>query len=237
MKQIVEQAFLREGFSLTEKQLNQFVCYYHLLIEWNKKMNLTAIEEPAEVVDKHFVDSVLVLRLKQQLAGCSMIDIGTGAGFPGIPLRIMEESLQLTLFDSLNKRINFLRTLCDQLQLSDVQAIHGRAEEFAQKAEYRECFDLATARAVARMPVLLEICLPFVKIGGYFIALKGPELENELKESKKALEQVGGKLVDIQQFTLADGAYTRNIAVIEKIMAAPKKYPRKAGTPQKNPLA
>ena len=236
MKNIIQQSFQREGFSLNEQQIEQFVQYYDLLIDWNKKINLTAIEEPQEVADKHFVDSALLLSVKKDLAGCSLIDIGTGAGFPGIPLKIIEPNLKLTLFDSLNKRINFLNTVCQELSLKDVQAVHGRAEDFGKKVEYREKFDLATARAVARMPVLLEICLPFVKLGGHFIALKGPELENELLESKKALAELGGRIIDVRALTLADGNYTRNIAVIEKVKPTPKKYPRKAGTPQKTPL-
>lgn len=236
MKNIIQQSFQREGFALSERQIEQFAQYYDLLIDWNKKINLTAIEEPQEVADKHFVDSALLLSVKKDIAGSSLIDIGTGAGFPGIPLKIIEPNLKLTLFDSLNKRINFLNTVCHDLSLQDVQAIHGRAEDFGQKSDYREKFDLATARAVARMPVLLEICLPFVKTGGYFIALKGPELENELQESKKALQELGGRVLDVRSLTLADGNYTRNIAVIEKIKPTPKKYPRKAGTPQKTPL-
>ena len=172
----------------------------------------------------------------KDLKGKSMIDIGTGAGFPGVPLKIMEPELDLTLFDSLNKRIVFLQELCKKLELKDVKAVHGRAEEFGIKPDYRQQYDIATARAVARMPVLLEICLPFVKKGGILIALKGPELENELKESENALKELGGKVIAVQEFTLADGAYTRNLAVIEKVKDTPKKYPRKAGTPQKKPL-
>ena len=236
MRDILTNAFTSEGFSLTEQQLQQFVIYYDTLITWNQKMNLTAIEEPVEVAYKHFVDSACLLRVVPDLKQKSMIDVGTGAGFPGVPLKIMEPALDLTLFDSLNKRIIFLQELCQKLQLKDVKAVHGRAEEFGIKPEYRQQYDMATARAVARMPVLLEICLPFVKKDGIFIALKGPELENEIKESSNALKELGGKVVDVQQFTLADGAYTRNLAVIEKIKDTPKKYPRKAGTLQKKPL-
>lgn len=236
MRQIIEHAFTNSGFSLTNEQLEQFLQYYALLKEWNQKMNLTAIEEPVEVAYKHFVDSALLCRVIPQLAGRSLIDIGTGAGFPGVPLKIMEPSLQLTLFDSLNKRITFLKEVCQQLQLSDVQTIHGRAEDFAQKIDYREQYDLASARAVARLPVLVEICLPFVKVGGYFIALKGPELEQEIAESSRALQLLGGKIKDVQKLTLLDGKYSRSIAVILKTAPTSKKYPRKAGTPQKSPL-
>ncbi|MBR5319803.1 MAG: 16S rRNA (guanine(527)-N(7))-methyltransferase RsmG [Peptococcaceae bacterium] len=236
MKDILNQAFTSEGFNLTEQQNKQFVTYFDMLIDWNQKINLTAIEEPTEVAYKHFVDSACLMRVVPDLKHKTMIDIGTGAGFPGVPLNIMEPELYVTLFDSLNKRILFLQELCKALELKNIRAVHGRAEEFGIKPDYRQQFDIATARAVARMPVLLEICLPFVKKGGIFIALKGPELENEIKESNNALKELGGKVVDVQQFTLADGAYTRNLAVIEKIKDTPKKYPRKAGTPQKKPL-
>ena len=236
MREILTNAFTGEGFTLTERQLQQFVTYYETLMEWNQKMNLTAIEEPVEVAYKHFVDSACLLRVVSDLRGKALIDIGTGAGFPGVPLKIMEPDLNLTLFDSLNKRIVFLQALCQKLQLEQVKAVHGRAEEFGVKSEYRQQYHIATARAVARMPVLLEICLPFVKKGGLFIALKGPELEQELQESGNALRELGGKIVDVKRFNLADGAYTRNLAVVEKIKDTPKKYPRKAGTPQKKPL-
>lgn len=236
MKDILNQAFTSEGFTLTEQQNKQFVTYFDMLIDWNQKINLTAIEEPTEVAYKHFVDSACLMRVVPDLKHKTMIDIGTGAGFPGVPLNIMEPELYVTLFDSLNKRILFLQELCKALELKNIRAVHGRAEEFGIKPDYRQQFDIATARAVARMPVLLEICLPFVKKGGIFIALKGPELENEIKDSSNALKELGGKVVDVQQFTLADGAYTRNLAVIEKIKDTPKKYPRKAGTPQKKPL-
>lgn len=236
MRELLKEAFLQEGFPLTELQADQFVTYFDVLIDWNQKINLTAIEEPTEVVYKHFIDSVCVQRVVSDLKNKSMIDIGTGAGFPGVPLKIMEPEIDLTLFDSLNKRIVFLQTLCEQLKLAQVQAVHGRAEEFGQKPEYRSQFDIATARAVAHLPVLLEICLPFVKKNGIFVALKGPELENEIKESSNALKELGGKLVDIKKFTLAEGTYTRNLAIFEKVKETPKKYPRRAGTPQKKPL-
>lgn len=172
MRDILINAFTSEGFSLTEQQLQQFVTYYNALIVWNQKMNLTAIEEPVEVAYKHFVDSVCLLRVVADLKQKSMIDIGTGAGFPGVPLKIMEPALDLTLFDSLNKRIIFLQELCRTLQLKNIKAVHGRAEEFGIKPEYRQQYDMATARAVARMPVLLEICLPFVKKRWYFYRIE-----------------------------------------------------------------
>lgn len=236
MREILKEAFSKEDFSATETQLIQFENYYKLLIEWNQKINLTAIEEPHEVAYKHFVDSLFLMRITDNLGGKKLIDVGTGAGFPGIPVKIMESELELTLFDSLNKRILFLQEVCSALQLNQVSCVHGRAEDFGANPEYRGKYDIATARAVAKMPVLMEYCLPFVKKGGVFIALKGPELEKELKESQRALKELGGKVVDVQQFTLDEGRYSRNIAVIEKTGDTPKKYPRKAGTPSKNPL-
>lgn len=236
MREILSHAFINEGFTLTDRQKEQFITYFYMLVEWNKKINLTAIEEPTEVAYKHFVDSACLMRVVPDLKGKTLIDIGTGAGFPGVPLNIMEPELDVTLFDSLNKRILFLQELCKKLELQHIRAIHGRAEEFGIKPDYRQQFDFVTARAVARMPVLLEICLPFVKKGGIFIALKGPELENEIKESSNALKELGGNIMDVQQFTLANGIYTRNLAIIEKVRDTPKKYPRKAGTPQKKPL-
>lgn len=234
--EILRGAFAGEGFALTARQLEQFAVYFELLLEWNQKMNLTAIEDPVDAAYKHFVDSALLLRAVPEIGGKKLIDIGTGAGFPGVPVKILEPTVALTLFDSLQKRIVFLQALCAALQLPDVQTIHGRAEEFARKAEHRERYDLVTARAVARLPVLLELCLPFVKKGGLLIAMKGPELAQELAESEKALRLLGGRVRDVQTFKLRGGQYTRNLAIIEKTGATPKAYPRKAGTPQKKPL-
>ena len=179
---------------------------------------------------------MLTLQVTGPLAGKQLIDVGTGAGFPGVPLKIMTPTLELCLFDSLQKRIHFLEHLCGQLALKDVRTLHGRAEEFGQNAAYRETFDLATARAVAKLPVLAELCLPFVRVGGQFVALKGPELEQELAESQRALETLGGRLGEIKNIQLAHGQYERNLVVVEKIRPTPKKYPRRAGTPQKAPL-
>ena len=236
MQQLIQQVFQTEQIPLSAEQLKQFELYYELLVDWNTKINLTAITEPTEVAYKHFLDSALFLRAFPDVAGKALIDVGTGAGFPGIPVRILEHSCRVTLFDSLNKRINFLRTVCDTIGIADVATVHGRAEESAQKPEYRAQFDLATARAVARMPVLAEYCLPFVKVGGHFVALKGPELDNELAECKRAFSELGGKLVEVKQYTFGPENYTRNIAIVEKVKETPKKYPRKAGTPNKNPL-
>ncbi len=236
MRDLLQEAFAAAGFPLSAVQAQQFEQYYTILLDWNQRMNLTAIEDAEDVVYKHFLDSVLTLQVTGPLAGKQLIDVGTGAGFPGVPLKIMTPTLGLCLFDSLQKRIHFLEHLCGQLALKDVRTLHGRAEEFGQNAAYRETFDLATARAVAKLPVLAELCLPFVRVGGQFVALKGPELEQELAESQRALETLGGRLGEIKNIQLAHGQYERNLVVVEKIRPTPKKYPRRAGTPQKAPL-
>ena len=236
MRDLLQEAFAAAGFPLSAVQAQQFEQYYTILLDWNQRMNLTAIEDAEDVVYKHFLDSVLTLQVTGPLAGKQLIDVGTGAGFPGVALKIMTPTLELCLFDSLQKRIHFLEHLCGQLALKDVRTLHGRAEEFGQNAAYRETFDLATARAVAKLPVLAELCLPFVRVGGQFVALKGPELEQELAESQRALETLGGRLGEIKNIQLAHGQYERNLVVVEKIRPTPKKYPRRAGTPQKAPL-
>ena len=236
MKNIIQQSFQREGFSLNEQQIEQFVQYYDLLIDWNKKINLTAIEEPQEVADKHFVDSALLLSVKKDLAGCSLIDIGTGAGFPGIPLKIIEPNLKLTLFDSLNKRINFLNTVIDELGLMDMKTIHGRAEDYAKQAEYREQFDLCVSRAVANLSTLSEYCIPYVKIGGLFIPYKSGEIDEEVQEAKKAISTLGGKLEQVIKFQLPNTEINRSFVKIIKLQNTAKKYPRKAGMPTKEPI-
>lgn len=236
LENLIKNTFIMGNHPLTDHQIKQFSLYHDILNEWNQKMNLTTIEAPLDVVYKHFLDSVLLLEVVPSLKGLSLIDVGTGAGFPGVPLKIMDPSLKLCLFDSLKKRMTFLAHLCQSLGLKDVDLIHGRAEEFGIKKDYREQFDLATARAVAKLPVLLELCLPFVKVGGQFIALKGPEVQDELEESSKALAFLGGKIGSVQEFTLAEGLYTRTLVVVEKTKPTPKEYPRKAGTPQKSPI-
>ena len=214
MRDLLQEAFAAAGFPLSAVQAQQFEQYYTILLDWNQRMNLTAIEDAEDVVYKHFLDSVLTLQVTGPLAGKQLIDVGTGAGFPGVPLKIMTPTLELCLFDSLQKRIHFLEHLCGQLALKDVRTLHGRAEEFGQNAAYRETFDLATARAVAKLPVLAELCLPFVRVGGQFVALKGPELEQELAESQRALETLGGRLGEIKNIQWAQGQYERNLVVV-----------------------
>lgn len=221
---------------VTDEQLQQFETYYQLLVEWNQKMNLTAITDKDEVYMKHFFDSLTLLHshltFDQPL---HLVDVGAGAGFPSIPLKIMHPSLQVTIVDSLNKRITFLKTLIEQLGLSQVTVCHDRAEHFGQQAEYRETFDIVTARAVARLNVLSELCLPLIKEGGYFIALKGASGEEEVAESNKAMTLLGGALETDATFALPNGD-PRHIVVMKKVAPTPKKYPRKPGTPNKQPL-
>lgn len=219
---------------LTETQLQQFCVYYELLIEKNKVMNLTGITEWDEVLEKHFLDSISLIRAIDLRRNISVIDMGTGAGFPGIPLKIAFPNLKITLADSLNKRVLFLQEVIDNLGLTDIKAIHGRAEDLAQDKNYRECYDLAVSRAVANLSTLSEYCLPFVKIGGQFISYKSGEIEQEAKDSKSAVFLMGGKINDIVKFELGESG--RSFILIDKVNGTPKAYPRKAGTPAKKPL-
>ena len=224
------------NIDLSDNQVNQFLTYYEMLIDKNKVMNLTAITDFDEVVEKHFIDSlalIKIINLDQQL---SILDLGTGAGFPGMPLKICLENLDLTLLDSLNKRINFLQEVANQLDLQGIEFIHGRAEDFGKSEEYREKFDVATARAVAGLPILMEFCVPFVKVGGYFICLKGPNANLELEESKAAMEVLGIEFIEKIDVKLPDLELNHNILVFKKVKNTPSKYPRKAGKPSKNPI-
>lgn len=224
------------SLELSEQQINQFNSYYELLIEWNKVMNLTAITEPQEVAVKHIIDSIAAYDEKLFVKGTSVIDVGTGAGFPGLPLKIFFPAIKLTLMDSLNKRVKFLQTVVDELGLTEVACVHARAEEGARNKAYREQFDIAVSRAVARLPVLCEYCLPFVKRGGYFLALKGREYQDEIKEAAKAIKVMGGSKVTERLVKLPALDDVRAIITIKKDMPTPKAYPRKAGTPAKKPI-
>ena len=204
------------------------------LIEWNKKINLTAIVEPNDIIDKHFVDSVMINQFIEE--DKKIIDVGTGAGFPGIPLKIIRDDLIIDLLDSLNKRVSFLNEVINILNLNNINAIHARAEDEASRKEKRESYDIATSRAVANMPVLLEYLLPFVKVGGKCICMKGANIEDEVKSSKTALNELGGEIEDIQKFQLPGLGDTRNIIIVKKVVNTPNKYPRKAGTASKSPI-
>ena len=219
---------------INEEQANKFYKYMELLLEWNEKMNLTAITEPDEVILKHFIDSITVEKYINKEA--KIIDVGTGAGFPGIPLSIIRNDLNITLMDSLNKRIRFLDEVIEKNNLINVDTVHSRAEELARNTDYREKFDVATSRAVASLNVLLEYMVPFVKVGGYCICMKGSNVDEELDNAKKALDVLNCKVEKVERFNLPGSDYGRNIIIIKKIGKTSKKYPRKPGTPAKEPL-
>ena len=222
------------NIEITDKQVNYFYNYMNLLLEWNEKINLTAITEENDIILKHFVDCGTILKYIKD--NSSIIDIGTGAGFPGIPLKILNNSLKITLMDSLNKRIIFLNNVIEELKLSNIEAIHARAEELARNRNYREKFDIVTSRAVANLSTLSEYMLPFVKKNGIAISMKGSNIDEELNNSKKAIKILGGKIEKIDNFNLAETDNLRNIIILRKIEKTPKEFPRKAGKPSKEPI-
>lgn len=224
------------GLTLTEEQKKQFVRYYEMLVEWNKVMNLTGITEFGEVLTKHFVDSLSIVKALDIENIKSCIDVGTGAGFPGIPLKIVFPHLQVTLLDSLNKRLKFLDAVIENLGLEGIHTVHGRAEDGARRPELREQYDLSVTRAVARLCTISEYCMPYVKEGGFFVAYKSGRVKEELMEGKKAVSVRGGKLEKTEEFLLPGTDMERSLVVIQKAKPTPKKYPRKAGTPAKEPI-
>lgn len=224
------------NIQLSEKQIEQFLIYYEMLVEWNQVMNLTAVTEYNDVMKKHFVDSLSLTKAFDISEPLSVIDVGTGAGFPGLALKIAFPNLRVTLMDSLNKRIHFLNAVIEKLQLTGIETIHGRAEDFAKPGRYRENFDLCVSRAVANLATLSEYCLPFVKQGGLFVSYKSEKISSEIDSSANAIFLLGGKLESQVKFTLPDSDINRNLVVIKKQKVTPKKYPRKAGLPAKEPL-
>lgn len=224
------------GISLTKQQSEQLYEYYRLLVEWNSFMNLTGITEFSEVVQKHFVDSLSIVKVKNMNDVDNLIDVGTGAGFPGLPLKIVFPHLKVTLLDSLNKRIDFLNAVIEKTGLTGIETIHGRAEDFAKPGLKREIYDLCVSRAVANLATLSEYCLPYVKIGGEFIPYKSGEVADELQDAKSAVFLLGGKVESCENFDLPGSDIHRSLVRIKKVGGCPKKYPRKAGMPSKVPL-
>ena len=236
MSEIFESKLNEIGITLSDKQKEQFDKFYELLVEWNKVMNLTGITEYEEVNEKHFVDSLSIVKAIDMKDVKSVIDIGTGAGFPGIPLKIAFPHLKVVLLDSINKRINFLNTVIEELGLENIQTIHGRAEDFAKQPVYREQFDLCVSRAVANLATLSEYCIPYVEKGGLFVPYKSGEIDEEVEQAKKAVHVLGGKLENVIKFQLPGTEIGRSFVVIKKVQNTAKKFPRKAGLPSKEPI-
>lgn len=234
IKKILAYSAVQAGFDLSALQLEQFEKYYEMLVETNKVMNLTALTEPQDVAVKHFVDSLMAYN--DYFPGKVLADVGTGAGFPGIPLKIYCPSLKVVLIDSLAKRLNFLQCVIDKLGLNDIECVHLRAEDAGKNTAHREKYDIVTARAVARLSVLSEYCLPLVKVGGIFVALKGKKYQDEIDAAGKALNILGGKIIEAKKVELPGLDDGRAVVTIKKVKITPKAYPRKAGLPDKNPL-
>ena len=236
MDKVFEARLKEIGLSLTDRQYEQFDQYYDILVEWNKVMNLTGITEYEEVNEKHFLDSLSIVKSCDMTKVSSLIDVGTGAGFPGIPLKIVFPEIKVVLLDSLNKRIRFLNEVIAKLGLNGIETIHGRAEDFAKKADYREKFDFCVSRAVANLATLSEYCLPYVKVGGYFVPYKSEEVDEEVEQARNAAKIPGGTIEEVYKFKLQGTEIGRSFIKIKKIKSTAKRYPRKAGLPTKEPL-
>lgn len=238
--ELLQKSFASINIVLTDEQTQQFLLYADLLCEWNEKINLTTITDFPEIVIKHFVDSLMISQSsnvsRETLANGKIIDVGTGAGFPGIPLKIIYPNAKITLLDSLNKRVTFLNQVILELHLKKITAIHGRAEEVGRNPEHREHYELCVSRAVANLSTLSEYCLPLVRRGGYFVAYKSGNIKEEVAAADKAVNVMGGKFTEIEMFQLPNTDIQRSLVPIRKTSPTPKKYPRKAGTPAKQPL-
>lgn len=221
---------------LTDKQINQFIEYKNMLIEWNKKFNLTAITDEKEIILKHFIDCLAISEGADLSRNKKIIDVGTGAGFPGVPIKIAFPEVQITLLDSLNKRITFLEELSKKLELDNVKCIHSRAEDGGNNNEFRETFDLCISRAVANLSALCEYCLPFVKVGGSFISMKGPDVLEELNSAKNAISILGGNIIEVKTVNIPETDIIHSLVIIKKVKPTPTKYPRKAGKVKKEPI-
>ncbi|MHB7981676.1 16S rRNA (guanine(527)-N(7))-methyltransferase RsmG [Clostridium sporogenes] len=233
---ILQSACNDVNLDFNDKKYNQFISYKNLIQEWNKKINLTAIVKDEEIIKKHFIDCIKIFKASPMAEAKSLIDIGTGAGFPGIPIKILKEDIEITLLDSLQKRINFLNIVIGELQLKNIQYLHGRAEDYAQEIQHRQRYDIAVSRAVANLAVLSEFCIPFVRKGGYFVAMKGPSVEEEITSATKSIEILGGKIEDIIKIDIEDTDLKHNLVIIKKVKETAKKYPRKPSIIKKNPL-
>ncbi len=236
IREVLRNGALSYNINLCQEQIEKFIIYMDLLKEWNEKINLTTITEDMEIINKHFIDSISIVKSGVLKDGMRLIDVGTGAGFPGIPIKIIMPGVRVVLLDSLNKRINYLNEVINKLNLKDIDAVHGRAEEFSNKPEFREKFDIATARAVANLSVLSEYCIPYVKVGGYFISMKGPSIDEEIQSGKNAISTLGGKFVEIIKTEIPGEDLDHRIVVVEKVKKTDEKYPRKYAQIEKIPI-
>ncbi len=232
---LMETACKNVSIDFDKDKYSLFMKYKDLIQDWNQKINLTAITEDEDMIKKHFIDSIKVFNFKEFETAKTIIDIGTGAGFPGIPIKIVRPDIEVVLLDSLLKRVNFLNEVIGKLDLKRIKAIHGRAEELA-RIEYRDTFDIAVSRAVANLTLLSELCLPYVKVNGYFVAMKGPGVESELNEAGNAIKALGGRVENVIEVKIEDSDLKHNLVVIRKIMKTPKQFPRKPGVASKKPI-